>query len=476
MLRFLNATIACTRVVKATSLIIFCITCSWAGTLPPPPSHGLVLLANGQMAGWGANDFGQVQAGQAVFLNAPLRLNLPGTKAIAVTTGSRHSLAVDETGKVWAWGDNSSGQLGLGHTRPVSSPAIVTGLPGRALLVAAGEHHSAALLAGGSVWVWGANDRGQMASGTVDPFTVQAKPLQVAAIGQVNDIAAGNDFVLALVENRAPDLAGKHEKNAVSQNTVWVWGAGTTTPHAVKNLAGVVTVRAAGETAMARTAIGGYWHWRAEQMAPAIAQRQAFERLGEMSHVKLSVLKAQITAEIQAKTAAGSLGNKVTGGNASITNSGHAAAAPSSSVPWVPLLIMPAVPPVATVVQTTAVALPINAPAPVYVSAPAPAPAPSASALTRLSLSGTVRLSSGFGGNGPATSGTPMEHVKVIAEGAQCSSTDGQGRYTCLLSAGWSGRVSLMRNNYRFSPSALSFQNLRVDAGQQDFSAIYDPR
>jgi len=69
-----------------------------------------------------------------------------------------------------------------------------------------------------------------------------------------------------------------------------------------------------------------------------------------------------------------------------------------------------------------------------------------------------------------------LENVQVAADGGQCSATDSQGRYVCSVPAGWTGRVTMRRGNYRFSPSALSFQNLRIDAGQQDFSAIFDPR
>jgi len=88
-------------------------------------------------------------------------------------------------------------------------------------------------------------------------------------------------------------------------------------------------------------------------------------------------------------------------------------------------------------------------------------------------LSGTVRLSSGFGGD---STGKALGNVQVAADGGQCSATDSQGRYVCSVPAGWTGRVTMRRGNYRFSPSALSFQNLRIDAGQQDFSAIFDPR
>lgn len=87
-----------------------------------------------------------------------------------------------------------------------------------------------------------------------------------------------------------------------------------------------------------------------------------------------------------------------------------------------------------------------------------------------------MRLSSGFGGDAAKVTRAIMENVQVNAEGAQCSATDGQGRYNCVVPAGWTGRVSVQRINYRFTPSSLSFQNLRKDVGRQDFSAIYEPR
>lgn len=80
-------------------------------------------------------------------------------------------------------------------------------------------------------------------------------------------------------------------------------------------------------------------------------------------------------------------------------------------------------------------------------------------------MRGTVRLAE-----------APLEGVQVAAEGASCSASDSQGHYLCQMAAGWSGRITLRRANYRFAPSAMTFKNLHGDADQQDFSAIYDPR
>jgi E3 ubiquitin-protein ligase HERC1 len=45
-----------------------------------------------------------------------------------IAVGSEHTLALTCDGKVWAWGSNSDGQLGVGHTTAVREPQLVVGL------------------------------------------------------------------------------------------------------------------------------------------------------------------------------------------------------------------------------------------------------------------------------------------------------------------------------------------------------------
>ncbi|EFJ40915.1 hypothetical protein VOLCADRAFT_36943, partial [Volvox carteri f. nagariensis] len=90
-----------------------------------------------------------------------------------VACGSRHNLAVDLQGAVWAWGWNGYGQCGVealaaGNATgraAVTSPVRVQGgalggVPCRS--VSCGGRHSLALAAGGRLYGWGSNSRGQL--------------------------------------------------------------------------------------------------------------------------------------------------------------------------------------------------------------------------------------------------------------------------------------------------------------------------
>ncbi|XP_053573264.1 probable E3 ubiquitin-protein ligase HERC1 isoform X5 [Bombina bombina] len=62
-----------------------------------------------------------------------------------IAVGAEHTLALSSTGDVYAWGSNSEGQLGLGHTNHVREPTLVTALQGKNVRqISAGRCHSAA--------------------------------------------------------------------------------------------------------------------------------------------------------------------------------------------------------------------------------------------------------------------------------------------------------------------------------------------
>ncbi|KAJ7398001.1 hypothetical protein BTVI_128929 [Pitangus sulphuratus] len=62
-----------------------------------------------------------------------------------IAVGAEHTLALSSTGDVYAWGSNSEGQLGLGHTNHVREPTLVTVLQGKNVRqISAGRCHSAA--------------------------------------------------------------------------------------------------------------------------------------------------------------------------------------------------------------------------------------------------------------------------------------------------------------------------------------------
>lgn len=78
---------------------------------------------------------------------AELVSGLEACEIIQIACGASHSLALDRWGQVFAWGSDSSGQLGhqLNNTlQPV--PKIVKGLAAAHIIqIASGEKHSVAL-------------------------------------------------------------------------------------------------------------------------------------------------------------------------------------------------------------------------------------------------------------------------------------------------------------------------------------------
>ncbi|KAH0619794.1 hypothetical protein JD844_014057 [Phrynosoma platyrhinos] len=62
-----------------------------------------------------------------------------------IAVGAEHTLALSASGDVYAWGSNSEGQLGLGHTNHVREPTLITSLQGKSIRqISAGRCHSAA--------------------------------------------------------------------------------------------------------------------------------------------------------------------------------------------------------------------------------------------------------------------------------------------------------------------------------------------
>jgi alpha-tubulin suppressor-like RCC1 family protein len=104
---------------------------------------------------------------------------LNGSKVVIVSARHNHSLALDNQGRLWAWGNNQYGQLGDGSTTRRLSPVQVdlTSLNGSTVVaVSAGGFYSLVLDDQGRLWAWGRNDRGQLGDGS---DTNRLSPVQV---------------------------------------------------------------------------------------------------------------------------------------------------------------------------------------------------------------------------------------------------------------------------------------------------------
>ena len=110
----------------------------------------------------------------------------------ALSAGFNHTLVIQE-GEVFAWGENTYGQLGDGTSAPTGSSVLAIGLD-HIIAVSAGRRHSLALRADGTVFAWGDNTYSQLGS----VGSGSAIPVPVPGVSDIIDIQAGDFHCLAL--------------------------------------------------------------------------------------------------------------------------------------------------------------------------------------------------------------------------------------------------------------------------------------
>ena len=136
-------------------------------------AHAVCLDANRRVFAWGDNGKGALGLGDFDDRAEPTAVPRfdAGPRALAVHCGGKWTCAlVGEPGlaALETWGAQDDGVLGLGPAhRPVSEPTRVDGLSGVGLrAVAVGWRHSVALAVDGRVWTWGSNRRGELGPAT----------------------------------------------------------------------------------------------------------------------------------------------------------------------------------------------------------------------------------------------------------------------------------------------------------------------
>jgi alpha-tubulin suppressor-like RCC1 family protein len=165
---------------------------------------------------------------------------LTGTAAVAA--GRYHSLALKDDGTLWAWGVDQFGQLGDAAEVPPDpyaaplGPVQVGGLNG-VTKIAAGLTHSLALTSDGTLWAWGGNTSGELGDGQMraEDWPDRSTPVKVSGLAGVAAIAGGNRESLAVTGDGAVWAWGCNECNVVKPTY-------TSTPVQVSGLSGVVSV------------------------------------------------------------------------------------------------------------------------------------------------------------------------------------------------------------------------------------------
>ena len=164
--------------------------------------YSLAVDGSGNVWAWGINDLGQLgigtwdpatrtMDGSNRIIDVAKQVTAD-FKAKAVAAGLSHSIALDVDGNVWGWGFNDFGQVGKeslidadGKKKELLDAVIppvqvkineLEFLTGVASIAATGNH-SLGFYANGNIWAWGENTFGQLGYGTKTSsgFAVQVK-------------------------------------------------------------------------------------------------------------------------------------------------------------------------------------------------------------------------------------------------------------------------------------------------------------
>ena len=255
------------RPIALATVICGIFAASFAHAARPMAAGGeavsYVLIQDGTVHAAGFNGFGELGNGTNTDSSNFVTVSTANVHDIVqIAAGFAHGLALRRDGTVWAWGNNASGQLGNGTTVNSNVPVQVTapGFTGIVAIAATGFSSSYAVDGTGRVWVWGANDAGQLGDGTT---TNRATPAKLTSVAGVVALAPAGSSVLALVSDGTLRAWGRNSDGQL--------GTGDTTNRltpvvAQPSLTGVVRIAATYRAAYAVLADGSVRAWGANDI------------------------------------------------------------------------------------------------------------------------------------------------------------------------------------------------------------------
>jgi alpha-tubulin suppressor-like RCC1 family protein len=175
----------------------------------------LAISTNGTFWSWGANSDGQLGLGNTLNRNLPCQIGVE-TDWLVISGGGGnfdggkfHSAGLKTNGSIWSWGNNTYGQLGLGHTNSRKTPTqVIIGTDYDWSTIVASGYQTYARKTNGTLWLWGHNEAGQLGLGD---YALRTSPTPINAETNWVSISKGYWHCLALKTN---PLGG----------TLWSWG------------------------------------------------------------------------------------------------------------------------------------------------------------------------------------------------------------------------------------------------------------
>ena len=188
-------------------------------------AHTLALTSNGRLFTFGLNSSGQLgdeRPNLGVFPNDITRQFDLGQdeKIVEIRVGNFHSAALTSKGRLFMWGANNNGQLGDGTFTNRSTPVEITGrfdlLPNEVIdQIELGGSHTAAMTSLGRVFIFGLNHNGQLG---LNSTSMSNQPIEITNIFNLQS----NETIDTL------HLGGAHSAALTSLGRLFTWGKNST--------------------------------------------------------------------------------------------------------------------------------------------------------------------------------------------------------------------------------------------------------
>lgn len=151
---------------------------------------------------WGARSMAQIEDG-VYSIDTPQDVEFRPQRsmedALLVRCGAWHTLCITRDKKLWAWGSNEFGQLGVGDLRDRAYPTFVMDC---VEAVCANEYQTFAVKEDHTLWGWGENAFGTLLD------NADCSPTPKLLMDSVADISCGAHIVAAIKQD----------------GTLWAWG------------------------------------------------------------------------------------------------------------------------------------------------------------------------------------------------------------------------------------------------------------
>ncbi|XP_029169078.1 LOW QUALITY PROTEIN: uncharacterized protein LOC114939022 [Nylanderia fulva] len=192
----------------------------------------LALTEEGEVYSWKFNEF-ESDARSQIPIMQPTPTRVVFKKCIVdIACGSYHSLALTSDGQVYAWGDNSYGQVGIHKSNAYSSgynqmshkvdvPNLISGLKEKNVVsIACGSKFNMVVTGEGELYGWGDNKSGQINYKFVmngsNLYKYYAHPFEIAVNDKViAKVACGFEHTLALTDEGKVYAWGNNNKGQI---------------------------------------------------------------------------------------------------------------------------------------------------------------------------------------------------------------------------------------------------------------------